>query len=185
LHAQSQILFDGDRNAPNRLLFDARAFLACGTIAEDASLRAAASQFVAEFVRSATSDGWFLEGGGWDTSYQAVSLDIGMDVVSLLPSGSARSELEASLGRGAAWLAARVLPDGRVDSQGNRRTCSGGESFLGEPKQVALTSVVLGLARVAVARSASADSGLLAASRLVSGWARANPGGNSCFERRD
>jgi hypothetical protein len=182
LTTQSATLFDADQRAPNRLLFDARAFIACGVLADDSSARAAADVFLAEFGRSVAPGRWFIEENGWDTSYQAVSLDIGMDVVALLPAGPARESLAEDLVRGGSWLASRVRADGRVDSGGNTRTCAGGESFFGAPKTLALPSVVIGLARVAVLGTESLNLGLLGASRRVSSWARANPDANSCFE---
>ncbi|WP_353268324.1 hypothetical protein [Gemmatimonas sp.] len=181
LATQATLLMDGDRRAPNRLLFDARAYLACGWLAGDASIRAAADPFIAEWRRSTTPGGWFLEDDGWDTSYQAVSLDIGMDVAALLRTDAVRLALLADLVRGGRWLAGRVLPDGRVNSQGNARTCDGGESFLGAPKGLAVNSVVIGLARVAVSGGAAIDAGMLDASRRVSGWARRNPAVDPCY----
>jgi hypothetical protein len=138
--------------------------------------------FVAEFRKSVTSGGWFLESDGWDTSYQAVSLDIGMDVTALLPAGATRDGLSVDLARGGAWLATRVAADGRVDSRGNTRTCSGGESSFGTPKTLAVPSVVIGLARVAVSGAGSVDDSLLGASRRVSGWARGSTGVDPCVE---
>ena len=182
LRTQANLLLNGDKQAPNRLLFDARAFLACGVLAGDSTLLATGMGFVAEFRRSVTPEGWFLEGTGWDTSYQAVSLDIGMDVVLLLPSGPVRTGLRDELRRGGIWLQSRVHPDGRVNSRGNARTCGGGESFLGTPKGLAVKSVVSGLVRVAVLGGPSVDSIMLDASRRVSGWARENGSSNGCFE---
>jgi len=180
LTSQSTVLLNGDRRAPNRLLFDARAYLACGTLADDNSIRSVADAFIAEWQRSVAVGGWFLEDDGWDTSYQAVSLDIGTDVATLMPT-AVRTALFADLTRGAGWLAARVLPDGRVESAGNTRTCGGGESFLGTPKSLAMTSVVIGLAKVAVVGTATVNASLLDASRRVSGWARRNAGVDPCF----
>ena len=182
LTSQSSLLLDGDRSAPNRLLFDARAYLACGALADDSTIRAVSNLFIDKFRKSVTPAGWFLEANGWDTSYQAVSLDIGMDVAVLLAEGTTRTGLVTDLLRGSAWLVTRVAADGRVESRGNTRTCSGGEAFLDTPKSLALTSVVIGLARVAVIGAAPVDASSLDASRRVSGWARGNSGVNPCFE---
>jgi hypothetical protein len=181
LVTQAPVLLAGDQHAPNRLLFDARAYQACGILADDSTVRSAAVPFLAAWNRTVSPAGWFMEGDGWDTSYQAVSLDIGMDVVTVLPSGASRDTLHAALVQGAQWLRARVLPDGRVASGGNTRTCDGGESFLGTPKQLALTSVVMGLSRVAVNSGRTINESFLEAAQRVSHWARQNPSADPCF----
>lgn len=182
LATQSTLLLEGDRRAPNRLLFDARAYLACGLLADDSTLRAHADPFIAAWRATLSPGGWFLEGDGWDTSYQAVSLEIGTDVAALLPENGSRSAVRDDLSRGAAWLVARVLPDGRVNSAGNTRTCGGGEDFLGSPKSLAVASVVLGLSRVAVNNAPTVDVMLLGSAGRVSSWARRNPNGDPCHE---
>jgi hypothetical protein len=183
LTSQATLLMNGDADAPNRLLFDARAYLACGALANDASVGAAAGRFVQSFRAAVTPAGWIREGNGWDTSYQAVSLDIGMDVAAVLPPSAARSALLVDLTRSAAWLATRVQSDGRVDSAGNSRTCSGGESFFGSPKTLAVNSVVIGLARVAVLGGRTVDSSILDASRRTAAWRWQHPDADTCFER--
>ncbi|MCU0635968.1 MAG: hypothetical protein MUE41_13920, partial [Gemmatimonadaceae bacterium] len=146
-----------------------------------ASLRAAATPFLDAWQRARTSDGWYREGNGWDPSDQAVSLELGGDLLPLLPAGDGRRAFVDGLRDGTRWLASRVRADGQVDSSGNARTCGGGESFLGEPKRLSISSVVIGLARMAVAAE-PLDSVSLRASRNVSTWARANPGVDPCFE---
>ncbi len=181
LATQSTVLLAGDAGAPNRLLFDARALAGCGLLTDDATVRTAANTFVSAWQQLVDPAGWFNEGGGWDTSYQAVSLDIGMDVAMILPDGGPRASLLTGLRSGGAWLGARVRADGRVNNAGNRRTCEGGESFLGEPKSLALTSVVMGLAKVAlIGGTGPADATLFDAARRVATWARANPMTDPC-----
>jgi hypothetical protein len=182
LGTQRALLVAGDARAPNRLLFDARAYLACGALGNDAALATLAEPFVAAAVAAVSADGWFREGDGWDTSYQAVAVDIGMDVASVLPVGSSRDTLLATLERGARWLSARVTADGRVNSSGNRRTCAGGESFLGEVKVLALPSVVIALEKVVAVRRPGDAAALASSAQRVATWARSNPGVSSCFE---
>lgn len=180
LHTQAPLLLAADAAAPNRLLFDARALLACTALAPDDALRRSAETFVQRALQLQSPEGWFVEGGSWDTNYQAVALEIGADVHALLPSGSTRDAWSASLVRGAAWLTARVDAQGRVNSRGNRRTCGGGESFLGTPKSLSLPSVVTGLGRVAA--SVGTVPGAVAAVQRVYQWAAANPEKDPCFE---
>ena len=183
LHSQLPLLQAADAVAPNRLFFNARALLACGRLSENVILGQAADAFVQRALELQAEDGWYTEGGGWDTSYQAVTLEIGADVHALLREGPTRDSLGASLRGGAAWLSRRVDAQGRVDSRDNRRTCSGGESFLGAPKKLALASVVLGLGRVTA--SVGEVPGVEAAVRRVSAWARVNPSVDPCFEAAD
>lgn len=180
LDTQASLLLAADAAAPNRLLFDARALLACTALAPDGTLRRSAETFVQRALQLQSPEGWFVEGGSWDTNYQAVALEIGADVHAVMPDGATRDALAAALARGAAWLTSRVDADGRVDSRGNRRTCSGGESFLGTPKSLSLPSVVTGLGRVTA--SVREVPGALTAVQRVFRWAVANPEQDPCFE---
>jgi hypothetical protein len=180
LHTQAPLLLAADAAAPNRLLFDARALLACTALAPDDVLRRSAELFVQRALQLQSPEGWFVEGGSWDTNYQAVALEIGADVHAVMPNGATRNALAAALVRGAAWLTARVDAQGRVDSRGNRRTCSGGESFLGTPKSLSLPSVVTGLGRVTA--SVGDVPGAAGAVQRVYQWAVANPERDPCHE---
>ncbi|MDX2184670.1 MAG: hypothetical protein SFW08_11880 [Gemmatimonadaceae bacterium] len=181
LRTTSAALAAADARAPNRLLFDARAFEACGALAGDQVLRDESRWFVSAAIASLRADDAFDEGGGWDTNYQAVAIDIGLDVLTVLPATSARDSLASTLSRATRWLTARVGPDGRVNSAGNRRTCAGGESFLGEPKRLSLSSVIAALAKSSVT-DGTAPVDVAAAARRVSSWAQAQPTADPCFE---
>lgn len=98
----------------------------------------------------------------------------------ILSPGPSRDSLDGAIARGARWLTGRVTDDGRVNSAGNRRTCDGGESFLGEAKRLALTSVIAGLARASVLIDGDPGEAAVAARRVVN-WALANPGVDACF----
>ncbi len=143
---------------------------------------AAADAFVQRAMALQSPEGWFVEGDGWDTNYQAVALEIGADVHALLPEGGTREALGASLVAAARWLTARIDAEGRVDSRGNRRTCGGGESFLGTPKSLSLPSVLVGLGRVTT--SVGPVDGAESAVRRVSAWALRHPQSDPCFELR-
>lgn len=181
LRAMASTLQTADAAAPNRLLFDARAFLACGRLTPQPEIAGVADAFVRRALALQAPDGWFDESGGWDTSYQAVTLEIGTDVHSLLTAGALKDSLGNALQSGSEWLTSRIDEEGRVNSTGNRRTCSGGESFLGTPKQLSIASVITGLARVT--SHVRAVDGAEAAARRVVAWARQHPDGDPCFER--
>ena len=162
-----EVLADVDARAPNRLLLDARAFRACAPGIADGDDRAAALDAADAFVLAAlellAGDGHFVEGGGHDTSYQGVALAAGEEVLL-----AGRREGDVRLARGldaaARWLAARIGPDGAIDSSGNARTCGGGERVFGTPKRVSVPEVFTGLA---LAGSRLGDPAVLDAARRV------------------
>ncbi|MEO1646810.1 MAG: hypothetical protein AAFR67_16600, partial [Chloroflexota bacterium] len=86
-------------------------------------------------------DGYFIEGNGWDTSYQAVAIEIGNEVL-LSGYTDTDNRLRDALNTATDWLVDRINDNGEIDSTGNTRTCWGQEAFLGEPKILAMTSVI-------------------------------------------
>lgn len=165
LDTQESILQQGDATAPNRLLFDARAFSRCAVFVGSSRL-ATAGRFINLAVAQQRPDGVFIEGGGADTSYQGVGVAIGSDLLADEPAHCAA--LRVPVLRAALWLGGRVDSKGRVDSSGNTRTCSGGESFLGRPKDLDLSHALRGMAAAA---TGSNDEALLGVTRRLSGWA--------------
>ncbi len=173
LDAQEEVLRRADGQAPNRLLFDARAFSTCGAFAR-LPRRPTAARFIDLALATQREDGVFVEGGGADTSYQGVAIAIGAD---LLAADAAPCEaLRAPVLRAALWLGGRVDSSGRINSTGNTRTCGGGESFLGRPKDLDLSHALRGLAAVAVG---SENAALLDVAKRVSRWAQTTTA--SCF----
>jgi len=179
LLTQEQRLKEVDGSAPNRLLFNARAFQACGALSLDKHLSERSSNAARRFVKRAlvlqAPDGHFIEGGGQDTSYQGVALAVGEDI---LLAGFEGEALPGQLASAAQWLADRVGQDGRVNSTGNRRTCGGGEAFLGEPKQLDLAKVFAGLVYAGVR---TGQQPLLEAAGRIALWWKTNPGEDPCF----
>ena len=173
-------LTEADRSAPNRLLFDALAFQACGAFAPG-NTRTPADREAAAFVSAALGlydpSGFFVEVGGHDTSYQGVALRVGEDVL-LAGYPDEDGRLRSALAGAAAWLARRVDDAGRIDSSGNTRTCDGGETVFGEPKRLAVADVFAGLGYSAV-RTGS-ESVLDAAGR-VGAWTLAKGESDPCF----
>lgn len=142
LSERVDLLHRADATAPNRLLFDALAFRACGQVAGEPTLQALGDPFVDDAIALQHRSGYYREGGGWDTGYQAVALAVGSDIMIVDPQDT---RLERSLVRGATWLAERIDRTGRIDSTGNARTCTGGEVFLGQPKLLPVHDVIWGL----------------------------------------
>lgn len=134
---QSSTLELADQNAPNRLLFNALAFYGLGNWLEDENLKNRGISFANLGKSKQQTEGFFLEGGGWDSSYQGVALNVGFNLYSLLPNDSSlKAELWDGLSCGSHWQKSRILATGEISTEGNVRVFPGGESFLGQEKQV-------------------------------------------------
>lgn len=143
LEHHSETLKTYDLSAPNRLLFDARAFYSCGLLFNNKKLLLTGSNFTDLAIKSLSNDGYFIEKMGWDTSYQAVAINVGIDI---LLSGIENKKLENALNKASLWLSDRINNHGNVNSYGNKRTCADKEEFFNVPKQVAIDEVFLALA---------------------------------------
>ncbi|MEO1745445.1 MAG: hypothetical protein AAFR13_02840 [Pseudomonadota bacterium] len=151
LLAFEEALLSADRRAPNRLLYTALAFRACGSLIGDETIIARAIRFEDAAFALQRDDGVFLEDGGTDTSYHGVSMRV---LSELTPYAEATTEgahnYRASLARASAWLEAKIPDNGELNSSANNRTCGGGETFFGRKKGVDVRNVWFGLARAAV-----------------------------------
>ena len=173
---QEQLLMKGDADAPNRLLFDARAFGACGVFTGDAAATAEAAAFVQAAAALQNADGVFLEKGGSDTNYQSFSVRNGYDLLTVAD-GDTCQDLFPRLLSGAAWLAGRVGSDGTVNSTANTRTCGGCETFFGTPKGVSLT----GLFEATVSVGSNAvDASVVSAGTRAADYLIAHPAADTC-----
>jgi len=176
-------LIDVDRYAPNRLLFNAHAFQSCGALIVNPEkrflIRAATEQFVALAMSFYSKDGYFIEGEGYDTSYQGVAIRVGED---LLLAGYEDSDgsLRSALSNCAKWLSARVDSKGRINSSGNTRTCWSKEVVFGSPKLISIPEVFTGLAYSGIR---TGDSAIVNSARRVENWASTNAGKNPCFRQ--
>jgi hypothetical protein len=117
----------------NRLLIAAKAFGLCGLLLDDLQLQASSRRLVKAALQRRDQDGVFIERGGRDSSYNAVSLLMGTHLSLYL----ALPDLEAAFGPAMAWEKTRIQPSGEVAVQGNTRTGVGREfSKSGVPKNV-------------------------------------------------
>ncbi|MFM2090257.1 MAG: hypothetical protein RLZZ127_746 [Planctomycetota bacterium] len=129
-----------DGAAPNRLLFDALALRSCGLLLADPALVARAAVFRDAAIALVDPGGWFIEGGGHDSSYNAVACAVALR---LRASGDDDPRLEAAIDRAMAWQHTRIRADGSVDLAGNTRVrAEGGESFLGQEKGMDIPHLV-------------------------------------------
>jgi hypothetical protein len=146
IKSKKELLKNVDALAPNRLFFDALAFYAMGRYLNDAEAMAIGIEFVNLAMARKHTDGYFLEGTGWDTSYQGVGLAIGFRLLNILqPNATIRQNLYNCLACGTSWEMSRIKTTGEISTEGNTRVFSGGETFLGQEKGMAYSSVVIAL----------------------------------------
>lgn len=144
LKANKAVLVQADAEAPNRLFFDALAFYGMGRFLNDEEAMKKGVEFAALALAQKQSEGFFKEGGGYDSSYQGVSLANGFRLLTILrPTEAIRQTLYNELSCGSFWESGRIKSSGEISTEGNARVYPGGETFLGEEKSVAYTSVIL------------------------------------------
>jgi hypothetical protein len=109
-----------DRNATNRLFFDAIAFALGGQTAGDPDAMREGEAFAALGLANQRADGTYNEHGGFDSSYQGVSL---LNLAGLLMhSPTLESQIASSLRSGAEWELGRIPGSGEIIADGNSRT---------------------------------------------------------------
>jgi hypothetical protein len=146
LKSKQALLKQIDAEAPNRLFFDALAFYAMGKYLNDNESMQIGLAFTALAMAKKQPGGYFTEGSGYDSSYQGVGLATGFRLLSVLnPDEPIRQGLYDCLACGTNWETSRILPTGEITTTGNSRVYSGGETFLGQEKQVAYSSVIIAL----------------------------------------
>jgi len=122
-------------NAPNRLAFDALAFKLNGIILNDAALKSVAQEFIQDDLATQTTEGYFLEHGGSDSSYQGTNL-LKLQQYYVYATSSEKAVLGPAIYAGIAWEKTKILPNGEIDTTDNTRTGSCQETFQGQCKEV-------------------------------------------------
>ncbi len=140
------ILYQVDQSAPNRLLFNAIAFYSLGVYLENDE----AKEIGVDFMQTALelideTSGYFIEGGGWDSSYNGVALKLGLELFSLLSASEFKEMLGLKLVRAMDWQISKILPSGEISTEGNTRVFPGGESFLGNEKTIDVEKTIRAL----------------------------------------
>ncbi len=137
LKASEEMLLEIDKAAPNRLLFNAVAFYSLGTYLSDNEAKSIALSFTAKALAlQDTSNGYFIEGGGWDSSYNGVANQLGLELFMILEPSKLKDNLKQAIEKSARWQLSRIKDSGEICTEGNTRVFDGGESFLGEEKRV-------------------------------------------------
>jgi hypothetical protein len=144
LKTQKEVLKNYDIAAPNRLFFDALAFYSLGSYLNDSEGKAIGLEFIELALTKQDSAGFYIEGDGFDSSYNGVSLRLGLVLLGILPSqDEVYGRLKKSLSCSVQWQASRVLETGEISLAGNTRVYPGGEDFLGSAKEIAWVESLL------------------------------------------
>ena len=124
-----------DRHAPNRLLFDGLAFYSLGKILNNEEAISVAESFVGSAAKQVHENGYFIENGGFDSSYNGVAVALGLR---LLMMGYEKDQLDTVCQKAIMWQRDKISDTGEIITVGNTRVNphGGGESFLGRVKDV-------------------------------------------------
>jgi len=155
--------------AVNRIIIAAKAFGLSGLVLRDNQLVATARKLVAYGLTLRDADGVFIEKGGRDSSYNAVSILFGQVLALHLP----LPELEAAYPAAMAWELTRIKATGEVEVEGNSRTGVGKETYLGHPKGVNYKEIVFTLTFYGLVHH---DAHALVVADTVLGWAQTHQG---------
>ena len=129
-------------HAVNRIIIAAKAFGLCGLALHDDQLVATARRLIAHALTRRDQEGVFIEKGGRDSSYNAVSILFGQTLALHLP----LPDFEEALPKAVAWQLTTIRANGEVDVSGNTRTGVGKEkSYFGDPKNVNYGEIVQAL----------------------------------------
>lgn len=144
LKSNLELIQEYDRASPNRLFFDALAFYTLGEYLDDNDAQETGLGLAshAMSLREQTA-GYFIEAGGWDSSYNGVALKLGFELYTLLGiEAELHNLLNDGLSCSADWQSSRVLESGEISTEGNTRVYPGGESLGGREKQVDVEKTV-------------------------------------------
>jgi len=143
LEKNQQELYRQDRNTANRLLFDAQAFILNGQILSDQKLIDVGMGFLGKALAQQRSDGTFNEHGGYDSSYQAVSILNLAQLWLYVEDDAVRERIYPALKSAMEWQKSRITKVGKVLVEGNARTGLGQEKFFGKIKEVNYAEVAM------------------------------------------
>lgn len=137
LKTKKQLLEDYDSSTVNRLFFDANAFFTTGLLLGDEEAKNTGAPFSNNAIQKQASTGYFLENGGYDSSYNSVSLVQGYFLLDKFSKAKIDSgSLEAALIKGTCWQATRIMASGEISTEGNSRVYPGGETYFDKDKVV-------------------------------------------------
>lgn len=143
LNQNKNELISQDNGVPNRLLFDANAFILNGIFLNRNDLIAIGKKFANAALDLQRDDGVFIENNGHDSSYQATSI-LNLEFLWLYTDDTQlKNRAYTSLNKAVEWEKTRINAEtGEVSVEGNTRTGSCQELFLGECKMVSYPEVI-------------------------------------------
>lgn len=153
LSRQREVLEHADAKAPNRLLINALAFAALGKLTENTEAMEISRRFMESALKQVHPDGYFIEGGGYDSSYNGVGTATAFRLAAIISSEPLKKTAESAL----AWQRTRITAEGVILTEGNTRVHPGGESFFGKQKTVDAPHTVEALAWSSVLRGNKED----------------------------
>jgi hypothetical protein len=149
LVGREPVLIEKDRSGTNRLLYDANAYYLVGKATGRSDALKLGESFARIALQQQASEGFFLERGGYDSSYNAVSLRQAILLYTNLKSDAAslKQDLGKAIDKSVAWQLTRIAPTGEVLTEGNTRIKPIGEQYTltGTVKKVDYKEVVLAL----------------------------------------
>ncbi|WP_420582981.1 hypothetical protein [Reichenbachiella sp.] len=138
LKSDMALIQEYDKASPNRLFFDALAFYTLGEYLNDSEAQEIGTGMAGHAISlKEETAGYFIEARGWDSSYNGVSIKLGLEMFTILGSESTlKTTLMEGLSCATDWQTSRVLESGEISTEGNTRVYPGGESLGGMEKKV-------------------------------------------------
>ena len=149
LFEQRHLLEAADQRAPNRLLINATALMTLGQLLRDVEACNEARRLIAIATNQIHADGYFVEGGGYDSSYNGVATATLLRLAIMENSAQLRGIAQRALN----WQLTRISDRGEILTDGNARVHTNGEAFLGRPKDVDVAHTLEALALASLDRS--------------------------------
>lgn len=142
LGSQQVALLRENGKSPNRLLIAANAFVLSGMVLRSDDMITAGRFYITKALACYNAEeGFFIEHGGGDSSYQATNIIALLYLQMRLPDPQWAVTLRQAL----AWQVARIDANGEVSIAGNSRTGNGQEVYRGKPKGINHTEVIQSL----------------------------------------
>ncbi len=144
---QADELKNYHQQTTNLLFLDAAAYSFAGQALKNESASRLGEHFTRLALTQQNPSGFFLEKGGYDTSYQGVSLELALLIYTNLTSNEAalQKDLWKGITQGVRWQLQRILPSGQISTAGNSRVSSGGERYFGREKGVDYSRTIVAL----------------------------------------
>lgn len=147
MEANNAHIYSQATQTPNRLMFAAVAFVLGGGIISNSTYQARGVNFATTALGMRHTDGYFIEKGGYDSSYQGVIIMLMSFLWMHATDATVRSTLKTAIETAVNWELTRIDADGQILTAGNSRTGPDGEvsPLTGKVKWPNYSEVSLGL----------------------------------------